>query len=214
MFTGIITALGTVVSCKSKNALENAGKEVTVSVTSAWLGDVTPGDSIAVSGACMTVAGKGSDRFSFDISPESLRLTCGLDRVGGLVNLEKAMAANDRFGGHMVSGHVDGLGEVVNFDTVGSDWKLLRVRAPAALGRYLAYKGSVVVNGVSLTVNRVHDNTHGCDIDIQLIPHTLQHTNLHTLAVGAQVNLEVDLVARYLERMLTSHGVLSVVRAG
>lgn len=212
MFTGIITALGTVTSSRSKNAPGDSGKEVAVSVPVAWLGDVNIGDSIAVSGACMTVTHKGGDRFSFDISPESLRLTRGLDVAGAQVNLEKAMGANDRFGGHMVSGHVDGLGEVLAFEAVGSDWKLLRLRAPPTLARYFAYKGSVVINGVSLTVNQVRDSVNGCDIDIQLIPHTLAHTNLHALKPGALVNLEVDLVARYLERMLTTQGVLSVVR--
>jgi riboflavin synthase len=202
MFTGIITALGTVASCNVLNTSANAGKQVRVSTPSGWLHDVRAGDSIAVSGACMTVTALAHDAFTFDISPESLRLTVGLDAPGAQVNLEKAMAATDRFGGHIVSGHVDGIGEVVAFDTVGSDWKLLRLRAPAMLARYLAYKGSVAVNGVSLTVNRVADTAGGCEIDIQLIPHTLAHTNLHQLRAGSRVNLEVDLVARYLERML------------
>jgi riboflavin synthase len=121
----------------------------------------------------------------------------------GLLNLEKAMSAADRYGGHIVTGHVDGIGHVGAFDTVGDDWKLLRVTVPTTLAKYFAIKGSIVINGVSLTVNQVRDHALGCDVDIQLIPHTLQHTNLHTLHVGSAVNVEVDLIARYLERMLS-----------
>jgi riboflavin synthase len=212
MFTGIVTELGTVTSVYLLSEARESGKQVEVSVSSAWLADLKLGDSIAVSGACMTVVKLGSDRFSFDISPESLRLTAGLDAQGSLVNLEKAMAAGDRFGGHMVTGHVDGLGEVLRFDLVGADWRLLTVRVAPQLARYLAYKGSVVINGVSLTVNQVRDTLQGCEIDIQLIPHTLEHTNLHMLTVGSKVNVEVDLVARYLERMLTNQGTLTIVR--
>jgi riboflavin synthase len=213
MFTGLITELARVYSATPLNLENYGGKRVEVYCSAAWLADVKIGDSIAVSGACMTVTLLDSNRFCFEISPESLRLTTGLDEPGRLVNLEKAMAANDRFGGHMVTGHVDGLGEVLRFDLVGADWRVLTVRVAPQLARYLAYKGSVVINGVSLTVNQVRDTVQGCEIDIQLIPHTLEHTNLHTLVAGAMVNVEIDLVARYLERMLTNQGTLTIVHS-
>ncbi len=207
MFTGIITALGQIERVTPLGAAASlasgSGARVRVHVPAPWLADVALGDSIACSGACMTVIEKTADHFDFEISPESLRLTTGLATASGLLNLEKAMSANDRYGGHMVTGHIDGVGHVAAFDDVGDDWKLLRITAPQSLAKYLAVKGSIVVNGVSLTVNAVSDHATGCDVEIQLIPHTLKHTNLHTLSAGAQVNLEVDLVARYLERMFS-----------
>lgn len=205
MFTGLITALGTItaVTPLGDQPLAATGARVRVQVPAPWLADVQLGDSIACSGACMTVVEKAPDHFDFEISPESLRLTTGLIVLHGLLNLEKAMSASDRYGGHIVTGHVDGIGAVAAFDDVGDDWKLLRITAPVSLAKYLAVKGSIVINGVSLTVNQVRDQAQGCDVDIQLIPHTLQHTNLHQLRVHAAVNLEVDLVARYLERMFS-----------
>ncbi len=206
MFTGIITALGAIEQVAvwgDTNTIATSGARVRVKVPQGWLDDVQLGDSIACSGACMTVVEKSAEHFSFEISPESLRLTTGLVTPNGLLNLEKAMSASDRYGGHMVTGHVDGIGAVALFDDVADDWKLLRITAPSSLAKYLAVKGSIVINGVSLTVNAVRDHAQGCDVQIQLIPHTLQHTNLHLLAVDAQVNLEVDLVARYLERMFS-----------
>jgi riboflavin synthase len=137
-----------------------------------------------------------------DVSAESLDKTAGLDGLGA-VNLEKALRANDRLGGHLVSGHVDGLGEVAYFAQVGESWEL-RIQAPHALAKYLAYKGSITVNGVSLTVNRVSDGADGCEISINLIPHTVNNTALHSLQAGSKVNLEIDLIARYVERMLSS----------
>ena len=139
--------------------------------------------------------------FTLDISAESLDKTAGLDTVGE-VNLEKALRANDRLGGHLVSGHVDGMGEVQHFAPVGESWEL-RILAPQALAKYLAYKGSITVNGVSLTVNRVSDSQAGCDFSINLIPHTISNTALHRLAPGVRVNLEIDVIARYVERMLS-----------
>jgi riboflavin synthase len=166
------------------------------------LADVGLGDSIAINGACMTVTDlKPQDnRFCIDISAESLDKTSGLDGLGE-VNLEKALRANDRLGGHLVSGHVDGMGSVVQFEPVGESW-ILRLLAPAELGKYLAYKGSITVNGVSLTVNHVLDHAEGTEISINLIPHTVQNTALHRLKAGSKVNLEIDLIARYVERML------------
>ena len=151
----------------------------------------------------MTVASLdlAHDRFEVDISAESLSRTASLSEPGP-VNLEKALHAHDRLGGHMVSGHVDGIGRVTRFESVGESWEL-RVKAPGGLARFLAYKGSITVDGVSLTVNRIQDLPDGCEFSINLIPHTVQHTTLKTLAEGRQVNLEIDLIARYVERMLT-----------
>jgi riboflavin synthase len=152
----------------------------------------------------MTVTGLDIEarHFTIDISAESLDKTAGLDSEG-TVNLEKALRAHDRLGGHIVSGHVDGIGKVSHFAQVGESWEL-RVLAPRALGKYLAYKGSITVNGVSLTVNRVVDTEQGCEISINLIPHTVENTALGTLTANSAVNLEIDTVARYVERMLTA----------
>ena len=141
--------------------------------------------------------------FTIDISAESLHRTTGLAQAGGRVNLEKALRAHDRLGGHIVSGHVDGIGAVTRFAQVGESWEL-RVMAPTELGKYLAYKGSITVNGVSLTVNEVVDSALGCEFSINLIPHTVENTALGELADGSQVNLEIDTVARYVERMLSA----------
>jgi len=162
------------------------------------------GDSIALNGACMTVTTLDlpQQQFTIDISAESLDKTAGLDAVGA-INLEKALRAHDRLGGHLVAGHVDGIGTVSHFAQVGESWEL-RILAPKALGKYLAYKGSITINGVSLTVNRIADQPEGCEASINLIPHTVENTALHTLQVGSRVNLEIDLIARYVERMLTA----------
>ncbi|HWS14185.1 MAG TPA: riboflavin synthase, partial [Rhodocyclaceae bacterium] len=157
---------------------------------------VALGDSIAVSGVCLTVISRESDHFAVDVSRETLDCTVGLDAPGE-VNLEKALRLSDRLGGHLVSGHVDGVGEVAKFEPVGESYELV-IRAPQSLAKYIARKGSVTVDGVSLTVNRVD----GAEFSINLIPHTLSVTTLRRLAPGARVNLEVDLVARYVERML------------
>ena len=200
MFTGIITGLGRIVDARPAAN----GKQLTVQAPAGYLDDVQPGDSIALNGACMTVTqfDAASARFSLDISDESLGKTAGLGELGP-VNLEKALRAHDRLGGHLVSGHVDGIGRVSHFAELGGHWEL-RIVAPRELARFLAYKGSIAVNGVSLTVNRVVDLADGCETGINLIPHTLQQTALGALVVGAGVNLEVDLIARYVERMLGS----------
>lgn len=203
MFTGIITALGRI---ESTSALpgDGAGLRVTVSTPPGWLDGAALGDSICCSGACMTVVDMGPGHFSFDVSAESLHRTCGLDRQGGLLNLEQSLTLSTRLGGHLVTGHVDAVGSVRTFETVGESRHLV-VAAPTGLASFFAYKGSVVVNGVSLTVNRVEDRADGSAlIHINLIPHTLEHTNLHLLREGAEVNLEVDLIARYVQRMLAS----------
>ncbi|MFL6662137.1 MAG: riboflavin synthase [Rhizobacter sp.] len=202
MFTGIITGLGHIVAVHELGAEAQHGKRLTIAAPAGYLDDVQLGDSIALDGACMTVTsldGPGG-RFTVDISAESLDKTAGLDTPGP-VNLEKALRAHDRLGGHIVSGHVDGIGEVAHFAPVGESWEL-RIAAPATLAHYLAYKGSITVNGVSLTVNRVVDGADRCEVSINLIPHTLQHTTLGRLKVGSRVNLEIDLIARYVARML------------
>jgi len=202
MFTGIITGVGRITAAQPLGDSAQHGKRLTLQCPAHYLDDVTLGDSIALNGACMTVTtlDVAQQQFTIDISAESLAKTAGLDAVG-TVNLEKALRANDRLGGHLVSGHVDGIGRVTRFEQVGESW-LLQILAPQSLAKYLAYKGSIVVNGVSLTVNRVDDLAEGCQLRINLIPHTLQNTALGTLAVGSNVNLEVDLIARYVERML------------
>jgi riboflavin synthase len=203
MFTGIVTGLGRILAVDSLGSAPAHGKRLTVETPPGYLDDVVLGDSIALNGACMTATtvDAGARRFCVDISAESLARTAAMGEPGP-VNLEKALRANDRLGGHLVSGHVDGIGTVTALDSVGES-RELRVRAPGELARFLAYKGSITVNGVSLTVNRVVDLPDGCEFSINVIPHTLQHTTLGSLAVGRRVNLEIDLIARYVERMLT-----------
>ena len=207
MFTGIITGLGRITELRPLGRGLSDGKQLVIDVPAGYLDDVHPGDSIALNGACMTVTAldRAANRFHVDISPESLDKTTGLDGAGP-VNLEKALRANDRLGGHLVSGHVDGIGEVTRFAPVGDDWRELRVLAPAALGKFLAYKGSMTVNGVSLTVNSLADRPDGCEFSVNLIPQTLRETSLGSLAPGQRVNLEVDLIARYVARMLGMAG--------
>ena len=204
MFTGIITGLGRIVAVQSLGSSSNHGKRLVIETPAGYLDDVGLGDSIALNGACMTAVSIDSEarQFSIDMSAESLAKTGGLDHTG-IINLEKALRANDRLGGHLVSGHVDGVGTVTHFAEIGESWDL-RISSPAELAKYMAYKGSVTVNGVSLTVNRVVDSSDGqsCEISMNLIPHTVQNTALGQITVGAKVNLEIDLIARYVERML------------
>jgi len=201
MFTGIVAAVGRISAITPLGTGLDAGVRLTVHAGGLPLQDVAVGDSIAINGACMTVTDKTEHDFCVDVSRESLNCTVGLDQEGE-VNLEKALTLAERLGGHLVSGHVDGQGTVTHFAAIGESWRL-DIRAPLALARYLAYKGSVVVNGVSLTVNSVSDQADGCVISINLIPHTIAVTTLKHLAPGARVNLEVDLIARYVERMLS-----------
>ena len=170
MFTGIVAAIGRITSITPLANDSNAGVRLNVAAGGLPLDDVAIGDSIALNGACMTVTHKTADSFSVDVSRESLNCTAGLDALGE-VNLEKALTLAERLGGHLVSGHVDGLGIVQRFEPVGESWELV-VDAPLTLAKYLAYKGSVVINGVSLTVNRVTDSASSCAISINLIPHT------------------------------------------
>jgi riboflavin synthase len=204
MFTGIIAAVGhiasvTPLSTTTDNA--QAGLRLTIDAGVLPLADVMLGDSIAINGACMTVVSKSDHQFSIDISRESLNLTTGLDQMGP-VNLEKALTLADRIGGHLVSGHVDGLGRVIKFEPINESFELI-IAAPLSLAKYLAHKGSVVINGVSLTVNSVVDHPDHCAFSINLIPHTIAVTTLKHLRAGSKVNLEIDLIARYCERMLS-----------
>ncbi len=202
MFTGIVAAVGRITRIDPLGDQGEAGVRLQIASGGLPLADVAIGDSIAINGACMTVTSKTDDSFTVDVSRESLNCTVGLDAPGE-VNLEKALTLAERLGGHLVSGHVDGLGRVVHFAPVGESWRL-EVLAPAELGKYLAYKGSVVVNSVSLTVNSVSDIPQGCTISINLIPHTIEVTTLKHLREGSRVNLEIDLIARYVERMLSA----------
>ena len=209
MFTGIITGIGQIAATHALGSSVAHGKRLTIACPAGYLDDVGLGDSIALNGACMTVTSVNPAlrQFTIDISVESLDKTAGLADAGdgaGRINLEKALRASDRLGGHIVSGHVDGVGRVTRFAQVGESWEL-RVLAPLHLAKYLAYKGSITVNGVSLTVNSIQDTADGCLISINLIPHTVQNTALGGLAESAAVNLEIDTVARYVERMLSSN---------
>ena len=203
MFTGIITGVGRIAAVHDLGSSLQHGKRLTLEAPAGYLDDVGLGDSIALNGACMTVTSLdlAARRFTIDISAESLARTAGLDQECPRINMEKALRAHDRLGGHIVSGHVDGIGKVSHFAPVGESWEL-RVLAPQDLGKYLAYKGSITVNGVSLTVNAVRDLPDGCEVSINLIPHTVDHTALGLLQAGSPVNLEIDLIARYVERML------------
>lgn len=202
MFTGIITGMGQIAAVQALGDTAAHGKRLVITPPAGYLDDVGLGDSIALNGACMTVTSMdpAAPQFTIDISAESLLKTTGLGTPGP-INLEKALRANDRLGGHLVSGHVDGIGEVTHFAQVGESWEL-RVLAPHELARYLAYKGSITINGVSLTVNRIADLAGGCEASINLIPHTVQNTALGHLRVGSKVNLEIDLIARYVARMM------------
>jgi riboflavin synthase len=192
MFSGIVAATGRI---ERVEPLQD-GVRLSVDMGGLDLADVRLGDSIAHSGVCLTVVSIAGQRAQFDVSRETLNCTVGLDAPGE-VNLEKALQVNDRLGGHIVTGHVDGVGEVVKFAPVGESHELV-IRAPAELAGYIARKGSITVDGVSLTVNRVQ----GREFSINLIPHTVAVTTLKRLAPGARVNLEIDILARYMERML------------
>jgi len=200
MFTGLVAAVGRIVSLQPLADTEQGGVRLDIDAGELDLANVGIGDSIAVQGACMTVIALQGRRFQVDVSRESLSLTVGLDRPGE-VNLEKSLRVGDQIGGHLVSGHVDGMGDVLRFDSVGESRELV-IRVPRHLARFLAYKGSVTVNGISLTVNRVTDVSDGCDISINIIPHTQAVTTLRNVKPGDRVNLEVDTIARYVERML------------
>lgn len=193
MFTGIVATTGKITDLQP---LEQ-GLRLTIAAPELKLTDVALGDSIAHNGVCLTVIAKKKGTYQVDVSKETLDCTVGLDTLHGEVNLEKAMRLSDFIGGHLVSGHVDGVGTVVKFEPIGESHELV-IKAPKKLAKYIARKGSITVDGVSLTTNRVK----GREFSINLIPHTVEVTTLKRLSAGAKVNLEVDLIARYVERML------------
>ncbi len=195
MFSGIIADVGIITRAEDREG----GLRLAVEAEVLGMDDVQLGDSIAVNGVCLTVVKLDGREFTVDVSRETLNCTVGLEHQGNHVNLEKALRLSDRLGGHLVSGHVDGVGEVVAFNDIGESWRLV-VRAPHALAKFIAMKGSITINGVSLTVNHVA----GSEFDVNLIPHTLEVTTLNELKTGAKVNLEIDLIARYVERMMTA----------
>lgn len=196
MFTGIIQAIGQV---REPETLGD-GVRLTINAPTLGLETVQVGDSIAVNGACMTVVAIDGDTFKIEVSAESLSKTTGLHKAGE-VNLEKALRVGDRLDGHIVSGHVDGVGHVVVMEPKAESWHLV-VHAPKPLSPYLAYKGSITVNGVSLTINDVVDTEDGTNVSINLIPHTVEVTTLKHLKAQDPINLEIDTIARYVERML------------
>lgn len=195
MFTGIVEAVGIVDACKQSGG----DMSLTINTGSLDMGDVVPGDSIAVNGVCLTAARLAGQRFSADVSAETLaHTTFGDFQVGQNVNLEKALTPSSRLGGHLVTGHVDGVGKVLERKSVGGSERF-RIESPPDLSRYIARKGSICVDGTSLTVNSVD----GHAFELNIVPHTLAHTIMDAYAPGARVNLEVDIIARYIERMLT-----------
>ena len=202
MFTGLVQGKARIERVEpvvASSAAAEGGVRLTLDASQVPGFAAEVGDSIALNGACMTATSVQGTRFTVDVSRESLARTAGLDAPGE-VNLETSMRLGDKLGGHLVSGHVDGIGRVVSVTPAVESWTLV-IRAPRALAKYLAYKGSITVDGVSLTINRVDDHDAGCDFTLNIIPHTWQVTTLSRLAPGARVNLEVDLIARYVERM-------------
>lgn len=199
MFTGIIQAIGEIRHAHSIGEPSHQGVRVSISAISLNLNDVKLGDSIAVNGVCLTVTGLKDDEFTVDVSQETLRCTHGLDQVGKRVNLEKAMRLSDLLGGHLVSGHVDAIGTVIAYESIGENVELV-LKAPPSILDFLVHKGSITVNGVSLTVNWID----GDEFSINLIPHTLAMTTLSELEPGIAVNLETDMLARYVARLLAA----------
>ncbi|HEX9391824.1 MAG TPA: riboflavin synthase [Usitatibacteraceae bacterium] len=197
MFTGIIEATGLIEAAE----ITPANTRLIINAPKLGLHNVAIGDSVAVNGCCLTVVEKSPETFSVDVSQETLSLTAGLQQ-GAEVNLEKSLRFGDRLGGHLVSGHVDGIGTVTAIDDLGASWRL-EIEAPGELAKFVARKGSITINGISLTVNRVRDLENGRALfEINIIPHTHQVTTIRLLRKGSKVNLEIDLLARYLERML------------
>lgn len=199
MFTGLVQGIGRIVDVEPLAVDGGVRLAVDAGEVPGFRAEV--GDSIALNGACMTATRVDGAHFRVDVSRESLSKTVGLDRPGE-VNIEASLRLGAELGGHLVAGHVDGIGEVLHYAQVHESWELI-VRAPPELAKYFAYKGSIALNGVSLTVNRVHDTPDGCELSMNIIPHTHEVTTLRSLRPGSRVNLEADLIARYVERMLS-----------
>ena len=197
MFSGIIADVGIIERAENRDG----GLSLSIATRTLGMEDVQLGDSIAVNGVCLTVVKIDGNRFSVNVSRETLNCTVGLEVQGVCVNLEKALRLADRLGGHLVSGHVDGVGEVVEFTDLDESWKL-SVRVPQSLAKYIAVKGSITINGVSLTVNQVEGEV----FSVNLIPYTLEVTTLKGLRAGDKVNVEIDLIARYVERIMQARG--------
>ncbi len=193
MFSGMIADVGRIAALAERDG----GLRLEIATGMMDLSDVQIGDSIAVNGACLTVIECAANKFSVDVSRETLNCTAGFEQRDLPVNLEKSMRLGDKLDGHLVSGHIDGTGEVSEFTDMGESWRL-QVQAPQALEKFITTKGSITINGVSLTINEVS----GATFSVNLIPHTLAMTNLKNLRVGSRVNLEVDLIARYVEKMI------------
>ena len=201
MFTGLVEDVGQVV------AAEHHGGSVLLSIAPRGfaVAELALGDSVAIDGTCLTVTARGDGRFQALAGPETLsRTTLGLLGAGASVNLERALRAGDRLGGHMVQGHVDGVG-VITARSANGPAVNIAVEAPAALGRYMIEKGSICVDGISLTINAITDAPTGCTFEVSLIPHTQDATTFAGKPVGAKVNLEVDLIAKYVERLVEPH---------
>lgn len=202
MFTGIISAIGVITSVYvlSSHDIKNSGLRLKVRVNKSIIQDILPGDSVAINGICMTITSKTQDSFLVDMSKVSLNLAADI-AIHRAVNIEKALTVTDRIHGYLTSGHIDGIGIVCGLELVGESWKLI-IGAPKFLAKYLVYKGPVVVNGVALTINDIQDTTTGgCNLTINLIPYTVRTTTLKFLKINSHVNLEIDMVARYVERM-------------
>ena len=197
MFTGLVEAVGTIAEIDNRGA----DSRLVIETGTLNISDMAIGDSLAVSGVCLSLTGKSEQRVKVDISAETLRCTTlGELHAGHQVNLERALQLSDRLGGHLVSGHVDGVGTVVNSEPAG-DSQCVNIQAPPELSRYIAPKGSICVDGVSLTVNTVES----AEFSVNLIPHTRSVTTLGGLERGRIVNIEVDIIARYLERLIGEH---------
>ena len=195
MFTGIVTGLGRITA----HAPIGDGQRITVACGDWPLDDIAIGDSIAHSGCCLTIVEKGAGVLRSDVTAHSLSIIAGLN-VGALVNLEKSLTLADKLGGHLVAGHVDATGLITQWKNLAESW-LMEVEVPAHLGKFIAQKGSITVHGVSLTVNQVDDVATGTRFQVNVIPHTYQVTNFAELAKGHRVNIEIDTIARYVERM-------------
>lgn len=193
MFTGIITDLGEV------QKLDKGSRSLRLSIKTRYnTGNIAIGASIACNGCCLTVIEKSNNILVFDVSPETLdKTTLNSAKLGDLINLEQATKVGDELGGHLVTGHIDGVAEVVSIKEIENNWQI-KFKLPANFKKYIAAKGSVTINGTSLTVNNVENDL----FEVNIIPHTLEQTNLKLLKVGSKVNFEIDLIARYLERLL------------